>query len=64
MKTLIGLILFSLAFPCMAHDGHGNGLFSGIWHYLTEPGHLLVLVLSIGIVASWLSMLRRKAHQS
>ena len=47
--------------PASAHPGHGDST-NGLWHYLTEPGHLLgmvAVVLGVGGLAYALRRLRR-----
>lgn len=63
--TWRNLLLLSGMWPgtaVMAHPGHGAG-GEGLWHYLTEPLHLigLVVVLLVGIGACHL-LLRRRRH--
>lgn len=46
--------------PAYAHEGAGGGLLSGIAHLITEPEHLLVVMI-IGTVAYLLTGRKRIA---
>ncbi|WP_164102978.1 hypothetical protein [Candidatus Laterigemmans baculatus] len=61
---LLWLILISAASPVAAHPGHGTpGSESSPSHYLTEPFHLLFLVVPLVLVLAATAWVARKAFR-
>ncbi|MDZ7685384.1 MAG: hypothetical protein U5O39_10625 [Gammaproteobacteria bacterium] len=46
MRRLITLALL-LPMMAQAHEGHGSGSATSIWHYLAEPMHLAPLTVAL-----------------
>ena len=60
MKLKIALALTTLLpVSAIAHDGHGSSHAHALMHYLTEPLHVIPLV--IVAVAAWYIWRRKKA---
>lgn len=61
LNVILSLALLLAATAVSAHPGHGHSA-NGLWHYLTEPEHLLgVLVLLLGV--SGLVYVRRRLRR-
>jgi len=51
------VILALFAGAAQAHPGHG---IAGLWHLLTEPDHLAMIILPVAIAGGlWLWLRRR-----
>ena len=60
MKLKIALTLTALLPLCaLAHDGHGSSHTHALMHYLTEPAHVVPVVMVA--VAAWYIWRRKKA---
>lgn len=58
MKTVLALTAL-LPLTAIAHDGHGSSHAHSLMHYLTEPLHVIPVV--IVAVAIWYIWRRKKA---
>jgi len=57
MHRAAAVALFFFAATAQADPGHG---FADLWHLLTEPDHLAMILLPVAIAAG-LVLLRRRA---
>jgi hydrogenase/urease accessory protein HupE len=44
MRSAAAVIMFLLSATALAHPGHG---ISSLWHLLTEPDHLALIVMPV-----------------
>ena len=59
MHRAAAVALFLVAASAHAHPGHG---IAELWHLLTEPDHLAMILLPVAIAAG-LVLLRRRARK-
>ena len=47
MRSLAAAVLFMISAGAQAHPGHG---IAELWHLLTEPDHLALLLLALALL--------------
>jgi hydrogenase/urease accessory protein HupE len=60
----LAALCLTVALPALAHPGHDDhaemGLLEGLWHLLTQPDHLAMLLGAVAMGVVLVRQLRRR----